>query len=441
METYAIPLEDAGGAGRFIVYRPLVGLAFVGNRAMADLALAAPPAAEGAPMEFLRAVGALEPDPPPPGLPGAEFRPTTAVLLLTNQCPLRCTYCYAAAGELPRQALTVELGQAAIDHVCETAQALGRPHFEVSFHGGGEPTAAWSVLEACAAYARRRPLPARLTLTSNGVWTARQRDWIFANLDGLSLSLDGAPETQDRQRPFASGQGSSARVMATVAALDRRGFPYGIRLTATAPWASLADDVRFLCAETGCQSMQVEPAFNTTRGGHGLPDEAEARAFAAAFVEAWEIANRARRRLMYSGARVGTATATFCTAPFGALIVNGLGQLVTCYEVSGPGHRLAGLSTIGRIEGGRVEVDAAARARLHALMAGRRSACRDCFCYWSCAGDCYTRTFMSEPDGHQYRGARCLINRIVTRHILLTRIAEAGGVWRLPRPAAAALTL
>jgi hypothetical protein len=41
MEIYAIPVADDDSAEKFILYRPLAGLAFVGNRAMADLALAA----------------------------------------------------------------------------------------------------------------------------------------------------------------------------------------------------------------------------------------------------------------------------------------------------------------------------------------------------------------------------------------------------------------
>lgn len=84
-----------------------------------------------------------------------------AVLLMTNQCQLRCVYCYAAAGELPHEALTTEQGRAAIDIVCQNAITLHQPQFEISFHGGGEPTFAWQVLKECATYARQKPLPAQ----------------------------------------------------------------------------------------------------------------------------------------------------------------------------------------------------------------------------------------------------------------------------------------
>ena len=444
MEMYAIPLEEEAGPGKYIIYRPLVGLAFVGNQTMARLALhlaggstADPGQAHPEAQAFLQTIGFDQPDPPAPPEQEIPFLPAMAVLLLTNQCQLRCLYCYAAAGEQPRQELPLEIGYAAIDQACQNAVALGQPRFEVSLHGGGEPTFAWKVMQACVEYARQKGLPAHISLTTNGIWSQAQCQWILDHVDGISLSLDGGPETQDCQRPFRSGKGSSQSVLRTVAELDRHSFPYGIRMTTIAPWQSLPDDVDFICQETGCQSIQAEPAFNSLRGSHIQPDDEAALAFAEAYLEAFEIASRAGRKLHYSGARPGTVTAYFCLAPYHALIVNPDGNLVTCYEIPTRALPLAELSTIGAIKDGQMEVDLAARARLHARIAERRGSCRECFCYWSCAGDCFTRTFDPQPGSHFRHGARCLINRTITRRLLLKSIAESGGIWRGRRLSAA----
>lgn len=437
MELHRIPIPDAEGADKVIIYRPLPGIAFVGNRALADLAAVLPHMADPPDtpaIAFLTAVGWPQPDPPPPPDMPPVFRPTTAVLLMTNRCQLCCTYCYAAAGVGPQETLTLDLGRAAIAYACQMAQEMGRPTFEVSFHGGGEPTYAWRALQECVAYARQRPLPARLTLTSNGVWSARQRDWIMAHFDGLSLSVDGAPDTQDQQRPFRSGRGSAGVVGQTMAALDAANFSYGIRMTATAPWSRLPEDVRYLCTHTACRNLQVEPAFNTGRGGHIGGAAEECLAFADAFLEAYAIAAAAGRQLNYAGARIGLTTSAFCLAPYNALVVNPRGELVTCYEITGADHPLACLSRIGRVVDGRVQIDLAARAHLHTLMAARRQNCRDCFCYWNCAGDCYTRSFADGPDGHLTQGARCLMNRRISAGLLLHQIAHSpGSVWRRPQ--------
>jgi uncharacterized protein len=266
-------------------------------------------------------------------------------------------------------------------------------------------------------------------MVSNGVCTAGQREWLVHHLDSFSISFDGAQETQDQQRPFASGKGSFKAVMRTIEALDKANFSYGIRMTATAPWRErLPEDVRFICENTGCPAMQVEPAFNTCRGGHRGPAREESEAFVDGFMEAYEIARRAGRQLTYSGARPWLLTHTFCTAPHGALIVNAAGQLVACYEVAGDNHPLAKISTVGRVSGGRVAVDDQAQKALWSYLEGKRSNCRDCFCYWHCAGDCYTRA--QAADNSENTSPRCHMNREITARILLWNIKNSDGVWQ-----------
>ena len=237
MEVFVIPIE-----GKFILYRPLLQLAFVGNRALVDLVLnltnRSASSGVNAPEEvvtFLDSIGFLEPDPPPPPLPDPSYRPTSTVLLLTNRCNLRCTYCYASGGEGPLQDVSTDMARVVIDQVYQNALELNSSHFELGFHGGGEPIQAWETVQTATAYARSKDLPCRVSMVSNGVWSAHQREWILHNLDSLNISFDGRPETQDRQRPFASGWGSSKAVMRTIQALDRARFPYANRMTATAP--------------------------------------------------------------------------------------------------------------------------------------------------------------------------------------------------------------
>jgi uncharacterized protein len=361
----------------------------------------------------------------------STYYPVSAVLLLTNRCNLRCTYCYANGGEGVAQTLSPELARAAIDAVYRNASERGYPHFDLTFHGGGEPVQAWEDLQAATAYARSKPLPCQVSMVSNGVWSARQRQWILHNLNDVNISFDGTQATQDRHRPLASGRGSSKAVMRTLAALDRAKFPYSIRMTATAPWQGrLADDVRFICEETDCPAMQVEPAFNSRRGVHQGPTEEESRAFVDAFMQAFEIAGRAGRRLTYSGARPWLLTQAFCTAPFSALIVNAGGNLVACYEVASASHPLAAMSALGCVADGQIVVNDQARRALLTRLEEKRAACRDCFCYWHCAGDCYTRSFIADVADFRATNPRCTMNQEITARMLLWYIVAGDGVWR-----------
>lgn len=433
MELHLIPVEAAEGE-RLILYRPLIQLAFIGNRAMAALAqrYAESSAVSMEPQEqeaiqFLDRVGFFTPDPQPMPI---EATLTSAVLLLTNRCQLRCAYCYAAGGEGTPRFLQIETGKKAIDLVHEQAEAHGMSEFRVDFHGGGEPTLEWETLQTLVQYARQKSLPARISVTSNLIWSEAQADWLMGHLDFISVSMDGSPATQDRQRPRRNQKPSSAIVMQNIRRLDEDAFHYGIRMTACAPWTHLKEDVRYIIENTRCRAMQVEPAFNIQRGSHNQPADDEANAFIGAFLEAYELVRSNQANLTYSGARPTTTASTFCTAPFNALVINPENQVVACYEITDAQHPFAGITTFGEVTEGELRLDQAARERFWTLLSERFASCRDCFCHWTCAGDCFARAFAPGPGGHLSKNLRCFINREITRFLLLDLIRSSGGVWR-----------
>ncbi len=65
--------------------------------------------------------------------------PTMVTLFLTTACSLRCTYCYASAGDLPVQSMSLETAKRGIDCVAANAVRSKVPYFQVAYHGGGEP--------------------------------------------------------------------------------------------------------------------------------------------------------------------------------------------------------------------------------------------------------------------------------------------------------------
>ena len=435
MEFYSIPIDD-----HYILYRPLLKKAFIGNRSMLDLVqdLLDKPAGCGCQTttppqirDFLDGMGFLQSDPPTPPRFGRDFHPTTAVLLLTNRCNLRCTYCYANAGVMPTEDLSQDLAYSVIDQVYKNALETHQNQFNLSFHGGGEPMQAWKVIKAATEYARSKNLPCHITMVSNGIWSNHQREWVLKNLDGLTISIDGGEATQDVQRPLATGEGSFKYVLHTLSVLDKHQFNYGIRMTATAPWRErFPEDLRQLCEATGCKTFQVEPAFNINRGEHQEAHHNEAQAFVDAFIDAHEIAQSYGRRLVYSGARLGLVTQSFCSAPYNALIVNAGGQLVTCYEIASESHALSHISTIGQVNDSGILLDTQARDYLINFLENKQdSQCQNCFARWHCAGDCYTRASFVNDDELIVSTARCYINRQITAQLLLWHIMNNDGVW------------
>jgi uncharacterized protein len=436
MRLYTIPFHD-----KLIIYRPLRQLAFIGNRAMAKLcqrACGPDPLAGSAETEagaFLRAIGFFEADEPPPE-PASDpdaFLPTSCVLFLTNACNLRCIYCYAhggGAGEA--RELPLPLARAAIDRVCRNAAEQGQDHFSLCFHGGGEPTMARRLLKDCVAYARKAPLPVTTNLTSNGVWTEAERAWILDNIDEVSLSFDGPPAIQNRQRPRKSGRGSHAAVLRTLQALDRKGTAYGVRVTVTDQGiTSIPAIVEYLCRETGAPAFQMEPAFAHGRARIDQVALRQEAAFAAAFMEGYAIAARNKRHMYYSGARPWLLTTTFCAAYSSALIVGPDGFLTACYEICSREHELAEDFIFGDMDAdGALRLTPGVRQAFLAKIEERRQSCESCFCFYHCAGDCPSKSFSGGAGGHLVHGSRCELNRTITRELLARYIEEGGGVWR-----------
>ena len=265
--------------GQYLIYAPLRKAAFVGNtavvNALADLKegrLSQDQNLDESLLEFLRRLEIL--DAGDESQPITNFagdpEPTTVTLFLTTACNLRCTYCYASAGETPATFMTLDIAKRGIDFVAGNAVKKQVPHFDISYHGGGEPTVNWRVMEDSLAYAREKAtelgLAVHASTATNGVLSDKQIDWIIANLDGVSLSFDGLPSMHDRHRLNMLGQGSSKQVISTIRRFDEANFRYGLRVTVTADQiCSLPDSVEFICSQFNPQRIQVEPAYQLGR--------------------------------------------------------------------------------------------------------------------------------------------------------------------------------
>ena len=263
-EIFAIPFR-----GQFIVYAPFKRIAFIGNREFLNAlskSLKGDRSTDDA-QKFLDATGVLHADLEIFPKEKINYKPTGAVLFLNNQCNLKCVYCYADSNSFFPEKMDLETALQAIDIVSKNAAEKKLNYFEVSFHGGGEPTLNWEILEKSVIYARKKPVSPLISASTNGYLSCRKRLFIIDNFDGLSLSFDGPADIQNKQRPALRGKESFFKVMKFVNKLDAKSFNYGIRMTVTKE--SISDLVRmvsFICDETGVKNIQIEPAFPQGRG-------------------------------------------------------------------------------------------------------------------------------------------------------------------------------
>jgi len=434
-ELFVLPVSESA----YLIYAPLRRVALLANAALVEFlrdlqtgertADANPEAAA-----FLRHCRILdgEEEIVPGGAPAGQPRPRTATLLLTNACNLRCRYCYAAAGEKPPQFMPIETARRAIDFVAGNAAATRARQFDVDFHGGGEPSVNWAVLQQAHEYAssvaRARNLELRSSLTTNGVLTPEKRTWIAAHLDSANVSFDGLPEVHNANRCFPSGRGSSDIVLATLRAFDRAGFRYSIRMTVTPESIPhLAQSIAFLCRRFRPRGIQVEPLYRMGRGSSA--EETAPELFIEAYRAARRTSEKAARLLRFSGARFPLLTSRFCGVANDNFCVSPAGNVSACHEVTDENQPWAEHFFYGRPADAGYRFDAPAYTALRAHTVARLEYCAGCFAKFSCAGDCPHKAF--HWNAAEFAGAgRCDAIRALTQDQILERIAASGGeVW------------
>jgi uncharacterized protein len=437
-EVFAIPL----GEGNYCLYAPLRRAAVIVRGGAVDLLASlrdgtcGEPSPDLAPLaELFRRLELLDagPDTRPITSANGAPAPTSATLFLTTACNLRCTYCYASAGELPQRSMSLAVAIEAIDYVSNNAAELGAKGFSLAYHGGGEPTTNWKTLVESLAHAKRvaveRGLALTASLATNGYLTDAQIDWIVAEMSGASVSFDGLPEVHDRHRLTIAGRGSSARVMSAMRRFDAAKFPYGVRVTVTHDQIErLPDSIEFIVDNFGCQRIQVEPAYQLGRW-HEAPS-AETAAFIAAYREAQSRARRRGRDITYSAARLDTLSNHFCGVTQDSFCLTPSGNVTGCYEVFAEENPQFERFAYGRRDGtGGYEFRLPVLDTLRAQSVDHKPYCSGCFAKWHCSGDCHHKAESLAP-GEPFQGSdRCHITRELTKDQILDRIAEAGGIF------------
>jgi uncharacterized protein len=442
-EIFTVPLET----DRYLVYAPLRRAAVVANAStvnfLADLAggvLDHPADPDGSLVELLRQLQILDAGPETPPLMSfaGNPEPTSLTLFLTTACNLRCTYCYAMAGDTAPRLMKLDVAKRGIDFVAANVKRKGWPSFEVSYHGGGEPTLNWRTLTGSLDYARKRAAALELevsgTVATNGVLSDAKIDWIIDNLAGVSVSFDGTPEAHDAHRVTRGGRGSSGRVMHTIRRFDEAGLSYGLRMTVTADQISaLPESVEFICASFKPDRIQIEPAYQMGRYEGGASTETEA--FIAAFREAQERASHHGREISFSGARAETLTNHFCAATQDGFCLSPDGNVSSCYEAFAEDGTWSNVFFYGSPDAnGGYRFNRRRLARLRGQSVEHREYCRGCFARWSCAGDCYHKSLAATGEVEFSGSDRCAIIRELTKDQILARIAASGGLfWYEPR--------
>jgi uncharacterized protein len=132
-------------------------------------------------------------------------------LFLTQGCNLRCTYCYGGGGHYGAPGdMDRKTALASVDWLIENSRQLPTP--AISFFGG-EPLMNFELMKEVVAYARARGSESdkkfKFWVTTNTTLLDDEKIAFMADNEvNPIVSIDGARDIHDAQRPFPSGKGS-----------------------------------------------------------------------------------------------------------------------------------------------------------------------------------------------------------------------------------------
>jgi len=353
----------------------------------------------------IRAIGRVEPPAEPvrtlPVLP-LSVPLTTMVLNVTSKCNLACTYCYEYGEDrvvdteatLPRF-LDEATARSSVDFMF--AESGSNEAVNLTFFGG-ETLLNFPVLRSTLTYARERAeaegKAVRFSLTTNATLLRPEViEWLVENDVGVTVSIDGPKDVQDRFRVFHNGKGSYDVVLPKIRELIRAHtrMPVGARVTLTRGNLDVVGIFRHLTEEVGFREVGFAPVTTSMTRDYAIEESGYASMLDQFRTLAWEFVDwtAAGRHHGFSNVREtveeihkGVSKAYPCGAGLGLVGVATNGEAALCHRFAGSDEHRVGSVGEG-IDRKRQEQF----LEKHHLR--NKPDCASCWARPLCAGGCY----------------------------------------------------
>jgi uncharacterized protein len=352
-----------------------------------------------------------EPAPQTPTVPTRAFPLQRIVLNVTNQCNLACGYCYEYSDdkisntEGKPKYMNDEVARSAIDMLIQ--ESADRPSIHVTFFGG-ETLMNFPLLRSSVDYAKRKAAETgkqvEFSLTTNATLLDEQIvDFLAEHRVGVTVSIDGDRELNDRMRVFHDGRGSYDIIVPKIKMLLERHKTnsIGARVTLSSGVAQVRRIYQHLTQEVGFRAVGFSPATANPERLYHIGSQKMSSVLGGFEELAWEYRDFAveGRQHGFTNANdtlkelhSGMSKAYPCGAGLGLLGVGTAGDLNLCHRfVDSP------VGQMGHVQKGGVD-HGARQEFLETHHLGARFDCHTCWARPVCAGGCYHEAFIHYGD-------------------------------------------
>lgn len=348
----------------------------------------------------------------PPQLP-EHFPLQTLVINVTNQCNLSCQYCYEfgedkiATPEGKKKFMDLATAKSSVEYLL--AQSEGRRSVHITFFGG-ETLMNFPLLRSVVDYSReqagRKGVSIDFSLTTNAtLLTPSIIDFLAENRVGVTVSLDGPKEMNDKFRIFANGRGSYDIIEPKVRELLARHHtrPIAARVTMTSHAMDVFKIYRHLKHDLGFHEVGFAPVTSSPDRLYSINEPGMDQVFAQFSELAQEYLQFGLRGELHGFSNVSDTLAELhqgvnkshpCGAGLGLVGVGPSGDIAPCHRFVDSDEHVLGNVTTG--------IDKKKQSAF--LDRGNIQAKPDCHTCWArplCAGGCHHEAFVRYGDtGH-----------------------------------------
>ncbi len=343
----------------------------------------------------------------------------TLVLSLTEKCNAACRYCFLDA-QTSGNIMTEDILHSAIDYV--STNIHNRTINVAAF--GGEPSQAPELVYEMVRYSKEIIKgPLKFSITTNGYFDDEFCDFLIKNQFCVSLSMDGIPEVQRKQRP---SNVSIAQLEKNISKLAKSGCEMKVRCTVTEFSSNyMLETVKYL-HNLSVPRVHFEPV---TPGGRAEKQTEFTRQPAIdLFVDQlFKCIDYGAENdidiICFPYMNMLKAPVVFCDGNvYNRLVIGATGVVSTCVEVQNEKHELFSALGIGSYDttSKKITLEYSKRRTMcrGCLDVQENPECKSCAFNFFCAGGCPTRNYRSSNSTDIIGNYRCEIMKKVMPRIL-----------------------
>ncbi|MFH0816101.1 MAG: radical SAM protein [Methanobacteriota archaeon] len=348
------------------------------------------------------------------------------ILYLTNQCNMRCTYCYVTGQEKPI-IMDFQTAKNAVDISIKGSVK----ELSLTFHGG-EPSLVFNLMKQIFNYAKMTCNTKKIKLSaiciSNGTYDEKFVKWIKINDIKIYVTIDGPSFIHNRQRPFKDGTASLTKVIRGINLLKKNKVKISCGTTITKYSAPYMVDIIKYIHKLGIMEYNIGPLIPLGRGQcDNIPN-------GFTYIKGYKRCLKYANNNDFFIQTIGQSFDLLCTkcsaSTQSIMVILPGGEVTACHMIVSPYSKLSDKFIIGNIHDNKLIIHQnkvkALKRSIHNI-----TGCKECYAKWTCGGNCMLYPLVENKSLNEPAGENiCNIEKELLKFSLLSLINNDRSFWQ-----------